>query len=52
MKDGTTSPDNTDTPDAGRSNEESPLHEKNDQEDDLPGELADIIRDLTGRPSS
>ena len=48
MKDSTTSPDNTDTPDA----EESPLHEKNDQEDDLPGELADIIRDLTSRPSS
>jgi predicted DNA-binding protein with PD1-like motif len=47
-KDGTTSPDNTDTLDA----EESPLHEKNDQEDDLPGELADIIRDLTSRPSS
>jgi hypothetical protein len=47
-KDSTTSPDNTDTPDA----EESPLHEKNDQEDDLPGELADIIRDLTSRPSS
>jgi predicted DNA-binding protein with PD1-like motif len=47
-EDGTTSPDNTDTPDA----EESPLHEKNDQEDDLPGELADIIRDLTSRPSS
>jgi predicted DNA-binding protein with PD1-like motif len=51
-EDGTTSPDNTDTLDAGRSNEESPLHEKNDQVDDLPGELADIIRDLTGRPSS
>jgi predicted DNA-binding protein with PD1-like motif len=47
-EDGTTSPNNTDTPDA----EESPLHEKNDQEDDLPGELADIIRDLTSRPSS
>jgi predicted DNA-binding protein with PD1-like motif len=47
-EDGTTSPDNTDTQDA----EESPLHEKNDQEDDLPGELADIIRDLTSRPSS
>jgi predicted DNA-binding protein with PD1-like motif len=51
-EDGPTSPDNTDTLDAGRSNEESPLHEKNDQADDLPGELADIIRDLTGRPSS
>jgi predicted DNA-binding protein with PD1-like motif len=51
-EDGPTSPDNTDTLDAGRSNEESPLHEKNDQEDDLPGELADIIRDLTSRPSS
>lgn len=51
-EDGTTSSDNTDTLDAGRSNEESPLHEKNDQVDDLPGELADIIRDLTGRPSS
>jgi hypothetical protein len=51
-EDGTTSPDNTDTLDASRSNEESPLHEKNDQADDLPGELADIIRDLTGRPSS
>jgi predicted DNA-binding protein with PD1-like motif len=47
-KDGTSSLDNTDTLDA----EESPLHEKNDQEDDLPGELADIIRDLTSRPSS
>jgi predicted DNA-binding protein with PD1-like motif len=47
-EDGTTSPDNTDTLDV----EESPLHEKNDQVDDLPGELADIIRDLTSRPSS
>jgi predicted DNA-binding protein with PD1-like motif len=47
-KDGTTSLDNTETPDA----EESPLHDKNDEEDDLPGELADIIRDLTSRPSS
>jgi predicted DNA-binding protein with PD1-like motif len=51
-EDGTTSPDKTDTVDAGRSNEESPRDEKNDQVDDLPGELAEIIRDLTGRPSS
>jgi predicted DNA-binding protein with PD1-like motif len=43
---------NEDGTTSGRSNEESPLHEKNDQVDDLPGELADIIRDLTGRPSS
>ena len=51
-EDNTTSPDKTDTVDAGRSNEESPRDEKNDQVDDLPGELAEIIRDLTGRPSS
>jgi hypothetical protein len=51
-EDNTTSPDKTDTVDAGRSNEESPWDEKNDQVDDLPGELAEIIRDLTGRPSS
>ena len=31
--------------------EESLKDEKNDQVDDLPGELAEIIRDLTGRPS-
>jgi hypothetical protein len=32
--------------------EESPHDEKIDQEDDLPGGLAEIIRDLTRRPSS
>ena len=32
--------------------EESPRDEKNDQGDDLPEELAEIIRDLTGRLSS
>jgi len=51
-EDGTTSSDKSNTVDAGRSNEESPRDEKNDQVDDLPGELAEIIRDLTGRPSS
>jgi hypothetical protein len=51
-EDGTTSSDKSNTVDSGRSNEESPRDEKNDQVDDLPGELAEIIRDLTGRPSS
>jgi predicted DNA-binding protein with PD1-like motif len=32
--------------------EESLNDETNDQVDDMPGELAEIIRDLTGRPSS
>jgi predicted DNA-binding protein with PD1-like motif len=32
--------------------EEFPHDEKNDQEDDLPGGLAEIIRDLTRRPPS
>jgi predicted DNA-binding protein with PD1-like motif len=45
-----TSPEKIDGIDAGTSNEESPDDEK-DQIDDLPGDLADIIRDLTGRSS-
>ena len=49
---GGTSPDKIDAVDAGRNNEESSRDEKNDQVDDLQGELAEIIRDLTGRSSS
>ncbi len=45
-----TPPEKIDGIDAGTSNEESPDDEK-DQIDDLPGDLADIIRDLTGRSS-
>ena len=45
-----TSPEKIDGIDAGTSNIESPDDEK-DQIDDLPEDLADIIRDLTGRSS-
>jgi len=46
-----TSPDKIDGTDAGGSNEKLPDDEKKDQIDDLPEDLADIIRDLTGRSS-
>jgi predicted DNA-binding protein with PD1-like motif len=46
-----TSPDEIDGTDAGGSNEKLPDDEKKDQIDDLPEDLADIIRDLTGRSS-
>jgi len=46
-----TIPEKIDGIDTGRSKEESPDDEKNDQNEDLPGDLADIIRDLTGRSS-
>jgi len=45
------SPDKIDGTDAGGSNEKPPDDEKKDQIDDLPEDLADIIRDLTGRSS-
>jgi predicted DNA-binding protein with PD1-like motif len=41
--------------DAGENEEESPVDkssDKSDEMDDLPGGLAEIIRDLTSRPSS
>jgi hypothetical protein len=41
--------------DAGENEEESPVDkssDKSDETDDLPGGLAEIIRDLTSRPSS
>ena len=47
-----TSPDMIAAVDAGIINEETPRDENDDQVDDLTGDLADIIRDLTGRPSS
>jgi len=46
---GTTSPGTTDAVDSGESSKESPQDEE--QMDDLPEGLADIIRDLTGRSS-
>ena len=46
---GTTSPGTIDEVDSGESSEESPKDEE--QMDDLPDGLADIIRDLTGRSS-
>jgi predicted DNA-binding protein with PD1-like motif len=46
---GTTSPGTTDVVDSGESSKESPQDEE--QMDDLPEGLADIIRDLTGRSS-
>jgi len=46
---GTTSPGTIDAVDSGESSKESPQDEE--QMDDLPEELADIIRDLTGRSS-
>jgi hypothetical protein len=46
-----TSPDKIDGTDAGGSDEKLPDDEKKDQIDDLPEDLADIIRDLTGRSS-
>ena len=46
---GTTSPGTIDDVDSGESSEESPQDEE--QMDDLPEGLADIIRDLTGRSS-
>jgi uncharacterized protein len=45
----TTSPGTTDEVDSGESGKESPQDEE--QTDDLPDGLADIIRDLTGRSS-
>jgi predicted DNA-binding protein with PD1-like motif len=48
----TTSPDKIDTPDTGRNDDEFQSDEKNDEIDDLSGELAEIIRDLTSRPYS
>jgi hypothetical protein len=51
-EEGVTSPDMIAAVDAGIINEETPGDEKDDQVDDLTGDLADIIRDLTGRPSS
>jgi predicted DNA-binding protein with PD1-like motif len=38
--------------DAGKNEEEPPGNERTDEMDDLPGGLAEIIRDLTRRPSS
>jgi hypothetical protein len=46
---GTTSPGTIDDVDSGESSKESPQDEE--QTDDLPEGLADIIRDLTGRSS-
>jgi predicted DNA-binding protein with PD1-like motif len=46
---GTTSPGTIDEVDSGESSKESPQDEE--QTDDLPEGLADIIRDLTGRSS-
>ena len=46
---GTTSPGTIDDVDSGESSKESPQDEE--QMDDLPEGLADIIRDLTGRSS-
>jgi predicted DNA-binding protein with PD1-like motif len=46
---GTTSPGTIDDVDSGKSSKESPQDEE--QMDDLPEGLADIIRDLTGRSS-
>jgi len=51
-EEGITSPDMIAAVDAGIINEETPRDEKDDQVDDLTGDLAEIIRDLTGRPSS
>ncbi len=51
-EEGITSPDMIAAVDAGIINEETPRDEKDDQVDDLTGDLADIIRDLTGRSSS
>jgi predicted DNA-binding protein with PD1-like motif len=48
----TTSPDKIDTADTGRNDDEFQSDEKNDEIDDLSGELAEIIRDLTSRPYS
>jgi len=48
-EEGTTSPGTTDAVDSGESSKESPQDEE--QMDDLPEGLADIIRDLTGRSS-
>jgi hypothetical protein len=47
----TTSPGPIDEVDSGETSEESPQDEKKDQRDDLPGGLAEMIRDLTGNPS-
>jgi predicted DNA-binding protein with PD1-like motif len=44
--------DKTEQEEPPKKKEESPHDEKIDQEDDLPGGLAEIIRDLTRRPSS
>ena len=51
-EEGITSPDMIAAVDAGIISEETPRDEKDDQVDDLTGDLAEIIRDLTGRPSS
>jgi predicted DNA-binding protein with PD1-like motif len=48
----TTSPDKIDRADTGRNDDEFQSDEKNDEIDDLSGELAEIIRDLTSRPYS
>jgi predicted DNA-binding protein with PD1-like motif len=48
----TVSTDKTGQEEPSKKKEESPPEEKIDQEDDLPGGLAEIIRDLTRRPSS
>jgi uncharacterized protein len=48
-EEGTTSPGSIDEVDSGESSKESPQDEE--QMDDLPDGLADIIRDLTGRSS-
>jgi hypothetical protein len=47
-----TSADKINKVDAGKNDEEPPGNEKMDEMDDLPGGLAEIIRDLTRRPSS
>jgi len=48
----TTSPGKNDTADIARNDDEFQVDEKNDEIDDLSGELAEIIRDLTSRPYS
>jgi len=51
-KEDETSIDDSDKEDSGEIEEEPPADEKTDEMDDLPGGLAEIIRDLTRRPSS
>jgi len=48
----TASSTSVDNVDSGESSEKSHLDEENEQMDDLPCGLAEMIRDLTGNPSS